>query len=146
MRRILISFKNGEVFPATLNEEKAPQTCKNVWETLPFYSIVKHSRWSGREVNFELQTKILPAKENQTIFTSAGEVVYWRDWTNEYEEAPFEVLAIYYGAEHTRSWKGNEPVNVFAQIDASHLERLKEVGERIWLKGTEQVYIQKLEG
>jgi len=145
MRRILITFENGESFPATLQEDKSPQTCQIVWEALPFSQTVKHSRWSGREVNFEFSSTTMPKRENQTISTSIGEVIYWRDWPRESEPDVLEVLAIYYGAEHTRSHKGDELVNVFAQIDYAYLDLLQKVGERIWLSGTEKVTISKLE-
>ncbi|RSK54592.1 DUF3830 family protein [Bacillus canaveralius] len=144
MKRILITFENGESFPATLHEDKAPETCQKVWEALPFSGVARHSRWSGREVNFTFTSNGHPKRENQTISTGAGEVIYWRDWPMEKDPDVQEVLAIYYGAEHTRSHKGDEPVNVFAQIDYTHLELLRTVGERIWLKGTEKIQIEKL--
>ncbi|KAF0822691.1 DUF3830 family protein [Cytobacillus firmus] len=144
MKRILITFENGESFPATLKEDKAPQTCEKVWEALPLCSVVRHSRWSGRDLNFAIKSNDLPKRENQTILTSIGEVVYWRDWPLETDSKVNEVIAIYYGAEHTRSNKGDELVNVFAQIDYTHFELLETVGERIWLNGTEKIKIEKL--
>ena len=143
-KRILITFENGESFPATLKEDKAPQTCEKVWEALPLCSVVRHSRWSGRDLNFAIKSNGLPKRENQTIFTSIGEVVYWRDWPLETDSKVNEVIAIYYGAEHTRSNKGDELVNVFAQIDYTQFELLETVGERIWLNGTEKIKIEKL--
>ncbi|MCC3646791.1 DUF3830 family protein [Cytobacillus oceanisediminis] len=144
MKRILITFENGESFPATLKEDKAPHTCEKVWEALPLCSVVRHSRWSGRDLNFAIKSNDLPKRENQTILTSIGEVVYWRDWPLETDSKVNEVIAIYYGAEHTRSNKGDELVNVFAQIDYTHFELLETVGERIWLNGTEKIKIEKL--
>ncbi|AND40568.1 DUF3830 family protein [Cytobacillus oceanisediminis] len=144
MKRILITFENGESFPATLKEDKAPQTCEKVWEALPLCSVVRHSRWSGRDLNFAIKSNGLPKRENQTIFTSIGEVVYWRDWPLETDSKVNEVIAMYYGAEHTRSNKGDELVNVFAQIDYTHFELLETVGERIWLNGTEKIKIEKM--
>ncbi|WP_404354837.1 DUF3830 family protein [Cytobacillus firmus] len=144
MKRILITFDNGESFPATLKEDKAPQTCEKVWEALPLCSVVRHSRWSGRDLNFAIKSNGLPKRENQTIFTSIGEVVYWRDWPLETDSKVNEVIAMYYGAEHTRSNKGDELVNVFAQIDYTHFELLETVGERIWLNGTEKIKIEKM--
>jgi hypothetical protein len=144
MRRILITFENGESIPATLQDNKAPQTCQIVWEALPFTQIVRHSRWSGREVNFEFSSATKPMRENQTISTSAGEMVYWRDWLHDTDPDVLEVLAIYYGPEHTRSHKGDERVNVFAQVDFDFLDCLEKVGERIWLNGTEKVTLSKL--
>jgi hypothetical protein len=144
MRRILITFENGESFPATLLEDKAPHTCQIVWEALPFSQTVRHSRWSGREVNLEFSSTSMPKRENQTISTSVGEIVYWRDWPLESELDVLEVLAIYYGAEHTRSHKGDEPVNIFAQVDFTNLDLLQKVGERIWLEGTERVTFTRI--
>jgi hypothetical protein len=144
MKSILITFENGESFPAILQEDKAPETCQKVWEALPFTSVVTHSRWSGREVNFAFKSNEHPKRENQTISTSVGEVIYWRDWPIDSDPDVGEVLAIYYGAEHTRSHKGDELVNVFAQIDYENLDLLKTVGERIWLNGTERIQIEKL--
>ncbi|MBB5326202.1 hypothetical protein HNQ34_003321 [Anoxybacillus tepidamans] len=144
MRRILITFENGGSFPATLLEDKAPKTCEKIWEALPFSSIVRHSRWSGRELNFPFTSNGHPKRENQTISTSIGEVVYWRDWLMDEEPDVSEIIAIYYGAERTRSHRGDEPVNVFAKIDYTHFDRLKAVGERIWLNGAERIQIEKL--
>jgi hypothetical protein len=143
MRRILISFEKGGSFPATLLDDDAESTCGEIWDILPITSTVSHSRWSGREVNLTLQTKNLPIEEHQTIYTSKGEIIYWRDWNST--KNPSEVLAIYYGAEETRSSKGPERVNVIGQIDFDRLQELKIVGERVWLSGMEQIRIDKLE-
>lgn len=146
MRRILVTFEKGERFPATLLEKKAPETSKIIWDALPCESVVTQSRWSGREVNFKFKSNQRPEKENQTIYTSIGEVVYWRDWESvTSDEDPLDVLAIYYGAEHSRSYRGSEPVNIFAQIDYEYLDQLGMVGERIWRKGTEKIKIEKLD-
>ncbi|PJI52264.1 hypothetical protein CTI14_45255, partial [Methylobacterium radiotolerans] len=100
-----------------------------IWDILPITSVVTHSRWSGREVNLNLKTADLPKEENQTIYTSRGEIVYWREWRNQ--ENPKEVLALYYGAEETRSSKGPEPVNIIGQIDFDRLEEFKAIGKRV---------------
>ncbi len=73
-----------------------------------------------------------PKRENQTIVTSLGELVYLRDWE---AVRMIEGIANYYGAEHTRSHRGDEPITVMAQI----LDQLFTVGDRIWLNGTEHI-------
>ncbi|WP_163971873.1 DUF3830 family protein [Oceanobacillus halotolerans] len=145
MKRIRIRFEGGEELYATLIENSAPQTCKIIWESLPFQSVVTQSRWSGREVNLKYDNNDYPIRENQTIYTGKGELCYWRDWNSEGDIPPSQAIAIYYGAELARSNRGNEPVNVFAQIDFKYFNILDEIGERIWLKGAEDIYFERLD-
>ncbi|WP_257009948.1 DUF3830 family protein [Evansella halocellulosilytica] len=93
-------------------------------------------------MNFSFTGEFAPVRENQTIYTSLGEICYWRDWDNERDQDT-HVIAIYYGAEMARSNRGHEPVNVFARVHHDDIEKLMEIGERVWLKGTEKVYFQQ---
>jgi hypothetical protein len=146
MKKLKIKFeRGGEVF-ARLLEEKAPKTCNGIWSQLPIESEITHTRWSGREIYTSVPESPSFARENQTIHTSVGEVCYWRDWTWEESPVPPKAIAIYYGAEMPRSHKGSEQVNVFAQVDYKDFKKLEEIGERVWLKGKEKVYIEKYEG
>ncbi|MDC3425456.1 DUF3830 family protein [Aquibacillus sp. 3ASR75-11] len=144
MSAIKIRFEQGEVLSAFLLKVKAPQTCELILNHLPFESAVTQSRWSGREINCRFSASSYPIRENQTIYTSIGEVCYWRDWNWEGSGDLSQAIAIYYGAELARSHRGYEPVNVFAQIDYSQLHQINKVGERIWLNGTEKVCFEKL--
>ncbi|WP_174614797.1 DUF3830 family protein [Virgibacillus ihumii] len=143
MKHLKIRFEGGEELSATLLEESAPLTCKAIWDSLPFQSTVTQSRWSGREINLRYDNDSYPIKENQTIYTSKGEVCYWRDWGWEGDSPPSQAIAIYYGAELARSNKGNELVNVFAQIHFNHFTILNKIGERVWLKGAEKVCFKR---
>jgi hypothetical protein len=143
VRMVKITFERGGEVSAILQESQAPETCKVIWDALPIESDVTQSRWSGREVNFSYEDKNHPRRENQTIYTSIGELCYWRDWNNEFPERHSHVIAIYYGAEMARSNRGHEPVNVFAQVIPGDLEKLACIGKRIWLKGSEKVYFQQ---
>ncbi|WP_394140087.1 DUF3830 family protein [Cytobacillus oceanisediminis] len=145
MKRILLKFENGEEITASMLEEKAPYTCGKIWNSLPLESVVTQSRWSGREVNFAYTEKDMPPRENQTIFTSVGEVCYWRDWNWEGEGDHPQAIAIYYGAEMARSHRGHEPVNVFAQVDYHELEGLVQIGERVWLEGKHKIFIERID-
>lgn len=144
MKRFKIVFENGYVLKATLLEEKSPKTCEAFWKSLPFNANFTQSRWSGREINFEKSfISPLPA-ENQTIYTSIGEICYWKDMRGEASASPPQAIAIYYGAELARSNKGEEIVNVFAQIDYENIENLKNVGEEVWLEGVKEAYFDFL--
>jgi len=145
LKRIRIRFENGDSLTARLLVDKAPQTCEKIWSSLPLESVVTQSRWSGREVNFAYMEKDMPRRENQTIYTSIGEVCYWRDWSWEEDGEHPQAIAIYYGAELARSHRGSEPVNVFAQVDYHEFGRLAQIGERIWLEGKEKIFIERLE-
>lgn len=143
MRKIKIQFQKGEKIKARLLTSLAPETCNIIWNQLPIKTIARHSRWSGREFNTNIsKLPKLPKRENQTIYTSIGEICYWREWL-EHSHSPNQALAFYYGAELARSHKGNEPVNVFAQVDYNQLDLLKKIGERIWLEGEELIVIRK---
>lgn len=140
--RIKITFESGIIIFANLNKDS--KTAHEVYKVLPFYSTAVHSRWSGREINFQMPTYQELPKENQTIYTSLGEVCYWSNWKRGVNEGQKHVLAIYYGAEMTRSLSGEEPINVIGQVEESDVELLKELGETIWLKGAQKMYIEKV--
>lgn len=144
MKKIKITFEEGDVLFASLNEIESPCTTSLIWGSLPLESEVTQSRWSGREVNFRANLNGIPPKENQTIYAGIGELCYWRDWRLEMGEESKQVLAIYYGAEMARSHMGEEPVNVFGQVEYEHNDELKKIGERIWLKGSENIKIEKI--
>ncbi|WP_134698654.1 DUF3830 family protein [Ammoniphilus sp. YIM 78166] len=144
-KQVMIHFERGGSFKAALNVQAAPDLCRSVWDVLPIESVATHSRWSGREVNFQFQSRSLPKDENQTIYTSIGELVYWRGCYKVSDDQPAEVLAIYYGPEESRSFRGPEKVSVIGQIDYGQLKELAAVGERIWLHGTEKIRVEKRE-
>lgn len=118
-------------------------TATAIVSCLPFSSMATHSRWSGREVNFRLPEGVIAPRENQSIYVSKGDVVYWRNWVEDGREA---VLAFYYGAERTRDWRGDQPVNVIGRITAETIAVAEDVGERIWLRGAEGVQVAAMSG
>ncbi|MCL5045904.1 MAG: DUF3830 family protein [Actinobacteria bacterium] len=144
-RKIRISFERGGEVTATLLEDEAPETCNVVWDRLPVMSEMLHTRWCGREVNWAVDLGRRPPRENQTITSSVGNVVYWREWDGLYPSTGAEALAVYYGAELIRDHRGHQPVNVFAQVDTSSWGILREVGHRVWRRGAERVTVTRVE-
>lgn len=145
MKQIRLFFEKGDSLLAVLDEEASPKTSVIVWEALPFQAIVTQSRWSGREFNFEAELNQFPPRENQSIYTSLGDLCYWRDWRKSESEPTKHVLAVYYGPEMARSHMGDEPVNIIGSITPSSRKKLHRIGERIWKEGFERVRVEKVE-
>lgn len=159
--KIVFKFEKGGELIAHLLPDTAPETVKAFLEMLPLQATVYHSRWSGREVNFPVNSKLktpgrnipgknipgenIPGKniprENQTTQTNTGDVIYWKEWEKEGSEVS-EAIAIYYGAEVTRDHRGYQPVNVFARIAESQWNTIEEIGLRIWQHGIEKVNVE----
>lgn len=142
-KKIKVILESGKSFIAKLHDN---DTANIIYKSLPIESEVTHSRWSGREFNFPINISTKPNRENQSIFTSEGDLCYWRDWRYDYEENGHtkHVFAIYYGPEQARSHVGDEPVNIFGRVLEEDLEIVKQIGESIWLEGTEKIRVEKL--
>ena len=137
--RIRFRFERGGGFTATLRADLAPETVKAVVSMLPMTATVYHSRWSGREINFPVESRTAVSRERQTSTVNTGDVIYWKEW--EMGDAAQEAVAIYYGAEVTRDHRGYLPVNVFARVPQEDWPVIEEVGLRIWKEGTESVTV-----
>lgn len=144
MKKIRITFENGDIVFGILDEVNSPKTSSIIWDALPIESVAVQSRWSGREVNLELDLKEPPPRESQSIYTSFGDLCYWRNWRYPEDDNTKHVVAIYYGAEMTRSNSGEEPVNIIGQIENKYLNKIKEIGERIWIEGIEKIRIEQM--
>jgi hypothetical protein len=138
--RIVFAFARGGRLTATPLPELNPKTVEAFLKMLPLQATVYHSRWSGREINFPVNSGGSIARENQTTQTNTGEVIYWREWEKE-GPAAAEAIAIYYGAEVTRDHRGYLPVNVFARIPEYQWKAIEEIGLRIWQQGIEKVTV-----
>lgn len=139
-RRIKFVFGRGGEVRADLLEGEAPKVCSAIWVLLPVRAWALHSRWSGREVNFPINTgQCKPPRENLSLYVSRGDVAYWR--LEGSDERP-EALALYYGAEEARDWRGQQPVSIFARVVPEDLSVLEEVGLRIWQQGGEPVLVE----
>jgi hypothetical protein len=141
--RILFAFERGGKLEASLLFELNPKTAHGFMKLLPLEATVYHSRWSGREINFPLKSRETIPRENQTVQTNTGDVIYWKEW--EKEEEASEAIAIYYGPEVTRDHRGYLPVNVFARIPQAQWKDIEEIGLRIWQKGVEKVKVALVE-
>ncbi|MCR4404922.1 MAG: DUF3830 family protein [Candidatus Acetothermia bacterium] len=142
--KIAFRFERGGELVAELLAESAPQTAAAVLKMLPLEATVYHTRWCGREIYLPVRSKVHIPRENQTVQTNTGDVIYWREWEKDGSQAA-EALSIYYGAEVVRDHRGYLPVNVFARVPSTQWKIIEEVGLRVWQHGIEKVSVTLLE-
>ena len=143
--QIVFDFEKGGLLVAEVLPDIAPKTVEAFLKMLPLQATVYHSRWSGREVNFPVKSKVRIPRENQTTQTNTGDVIYWKEWEMDDRKAA-EAIAIYYGAEVTRDHRGYLPVNVFARVQPDQWKGIEEVGLRIWQHGIEKIKVTLQQG
>ena len=108
----------GEVITAVLLEQKAPQTCKAIWDALPFDGTLNHAKMAGNELLYKIPVLIDDA-ENITFEHKAGNISYW----------PLrQCLVLLY--EDLNSYEGT--LVVAKVID--NLLGLQSVGRKCWIK------------
>jgi len=134
-------FGRGGILRAALLPE-APRTAQCVTGALPITSKVYQARWSGREVAVPVRLAAKPPREHQSIRANLGDVIYFCEWGDAYDQTGFENIGLFYGPEIVREWRGDAPVNVFARIDPSQWALIQEIGERVWRQGGEDISIR----
>lgn len=141
--QIEFKFEKGGTLLAKLAPEAA-KTIECVTKFLPIGATVYQARWSGREIFVPIKLPVKPPRECQSIRANLGDVIYFCEWGDSYNYTGFEAIGLFYGPEIVREWRGDAPVNVFAQIDPSQWDLIKEIGERVWRKGGEGIAIRLL--
>ena len=102
---IIENEKIGQI-KAKLLTDKNPETCKTIWENLPFE--LNLSRW-GEELYGEIPVSI--NEENSQVECEVGDVGYWPDGKG---------FCIFFGptpASKDDKPKAASPVNIFAKIE-----------------------------
>jgi hypothetical protein len=102
---IIENEKIGQI-KAKLLTDKNPETCKAIWENLPFE--LNLSRW-GEELYGEIPVSI--DKENSQVDCEVGDIGYWPDGKG---------FCIFFGptpVSKDDKPKAASPVNIFAKIE-----------------------------
>ena len=102
---IIENEKIGQI-KAKLLTDKNPETCKTIWENLPFE--LNLSRW-GEELYGEIPVSI--NEENSQVECEVGDVGYWPDGKG---------FCIFFGptpASKDDKPKAASPVNIFAKME-----------------------------
>jgi len=154
--RIELHFVDEDVAAyATLLEDKAPATCRMVWEALsePFQGLCVHAMFTGREVSFPLGPDRIPASalhlppENQTMFPIPGDLIWNGYHPYQWQGNPLPVydFGIFYGRDSRillpTGWR---PSTHFGCID-DNLEAFAQVAARCQLEGRKRLQIRRIE-
>ena len=127
----------GISFKARMLEAEAPNTCEVFLSRMPIDGKVIHARWSGESVWFPMNDIGIDVKpENQTIYPSRGDLLYYSGGVSEKE------LLITYGSAVFSSKVGLLQGNHFASI-MDGLERLPEMGKKVLWEGAQPIRIEK---
>ncbi len=146
--RIKFEFARGGALYGELYSDKAPETVASIKSILPLTAQMKHTRWCGREIYTGIATPTSPGRENKSCVVNKFDITYWRDWGNE-QNLPgipdAETISIFYGPENLVCNQGQLSVNVIGRVDFSQEAEMDQIGERIWLRGMEEVTISAAE-
>lgn len=119
-KRIRMTFTGeGISVEAELLEDEAPETCRAIWERLPFEGDTVHAVYSGSEIAFFIPSDVIIEAENQTSRVIPGDVGYyhvppgkmhgWRDGFSE--------ICWFYGRDGRPNMPdGPVAINLFARI------------------------------
>ena len=106
MNYIIIENEKIGQIKAKLLTDKNPETCKAIWDNLPFE--LNLSRW-GEELYGEIPVSI--DKENSQVDCEVGDIGYWPDGKG---------FCIFFGptpVSKDGKPKAASPVNIFAKIE-----------------------------
>ena len=93
-KKIEIEFEKGGVFIASLLEDKAPKTCKVVWDNLPLDGKVGHAIFSGKMMYLVVDTKLEELENARSFGFLPGDITYL---TPFYGRDTHNEIAIVYG-------------------------------------------------
>lgn len=131
MSKYAIGFESGELFPVKFLDDVAPNTVKAFKEALPLHGECLQARFAGEEFFFNADIDV--EKEN-IVQPYHGAIAFNSD-------PEWKAVCIYYGS--TIEMGEDEPFNLFAEVTGD-LDKLKEVGERIWKEGKEKIAFLKV--
>lgn len=147
-RTILLRFVEDNVAAvADLMDDRAPETCRIIWEHLPLEGRTVHGMYSGPELF--IRTDHLPQAppENQIHRALPGDVGFWFQPGGLYHagaKAMSEVVFIYnrgaaiMGADGQPTW-----VNLFAQIRPAGSDEFYAAARRVRTEGPRTLRIER---
>jgi 2',3'-cyclic-nucleotide 2'-phosphodiesterase (5'-nucleotidase family) len=138
MNGFKITTSNNQKIRFVLYTEAAPLTCKAFVEVLPFTRTFYHARVSGQEIWIDNVPKLNIIQENASVFTEPGEVVFGPSQPTRNKTA--NCFGIYYG-----EGKGLDACNIFARVLESDRQKLIDLGNSIWKKGSQELTVSVIE-
>lgn len=134
MRQIEIEFE-GEVFRASLLEDRAPKTCQLIWDLLPLADRTVQVKWSGDAWrtwgDYALPVPTGTELENPGHHLKAGDLVYYPG---------SKKLCVAYGDAEWLAPHGRPlDVTVYGRIEEGSIARLVDLSMKAWLEGAKEV-------
>jgi hypothetical protein len=118
--------------------EEAPITSKAFASLLPFTRTFYHARVSGQEIWIDNTPPLDIIQENASVFTEPGEVVFGP--LKPLRAKTSNCMGIYYG-----EGKGLDCCNIFAKVFDEDAELLRQLGDKIWKQGAQEVSFEKID-
>jgi hypothetical protein len=132
MAKIRMEFERGGVVVATLDEGRAPKTCKALLEALPHEASVIHAMWAGEEIFFSNYPGTFEY-EDPTIEVESGALAMVPESNS---------FCVFYGRSIPRKAVDQTvDVTVFGKVD--DVPGMAQIGKRVRQKGMETVRITK---
>ena len=147
-RQIVLTFvEEGVSAVAELLEERAPETCRAVWDALPLEGRTIHGMYSGPELFIRADHLPPVPPENQIHRAPVGIVGYWRVEGGKYANSPnaaCEIVWIYAGGAAIMGPDGQPTwVNLFAQIRPEGSEAFYAASRRVRTEGPRTLRIER---
>lgn len=136
MTAFRIKTKDNRVIRFNLYKDTAPVTSEAFIKTLPFTKTFFHARVSGQEFWTDDAPVLDILQENASVFTEPGEIVIGPLKPKRTKTS--KCLGIYYG-----EGKGLDCCNIFGKVFPADLKKLKELGDRIWQHGAQDITFEK---
>ena len=130
MSKYILEFEKGGSFPVEFLEEAAPETAEAFKKLLPLQGECLQARFSGEEFFFNAPVEV---KEENRVRPYHGAIAFNCD-------PEWKAVCVYYGS--TIEMGEDEYFNLFAEV-RENLDKLNEVGMRIWTQGKEKVVLKE---
>jgi len=117
--------------------DEAPETAKAFDKALPFTLTIMHAKVSGQELWSNKAPKLDVIQENASVFAEPGEFVIAPNKPDRNKVK--NCLGIFYG-----EGKLVDCCNIFAVAFAEDMYLLKELGEKIWETGFQEITFEQL--
>jgi hypothetical protein len=136
MKGFIIKTKDNQIIRFNYYSEAAPVTVTAFDKQLPFTRTFMHARVSGQECWIDNAPELDIIQENASVFTEPGEVVIGP--LKPARTKTSTCMGIYYG-----EGKGLDCCNIFGKVVDEDLALLKELGNKIWRQGEQELSFEK---
>jgi hypothetical protein len=132
---------------ADLLEDRAPETCALIWDSLPLEGRLIHGMYSGPELFILLPGSPAVARENQVQRPIPGDIGYWHIPGGIYATEPDETAELVFIYDRGVSIKGSDGseswVNLFAQMRMQEADEFIDVCKRYLSEGPWTLRIER---